>query len=186
MTDVEPAVQMVVGGFETTAMSLEWGHPVREAAPPNGARSAPAEARETMMVGKMGAGKSDAGEYVAAGEGQGLTETFDASQVAAAFSVEIDRVHRAMAGEFNLGTDAAVTSLQAQQLAEVLLGDQPLSEREAATMQLGAFTPRRDQDWGMGDTAPGEESDRLAASADALDDERASRRSSFDPSQPSG
>ncbi len=138
------------------------------------------------MVSKMGAGKSDAGEYVAAGEGQGVNETFDASQVAAAFGVAIERVHRAMAGEFHLGADAAVTSVQAQQLAEVLLGDQPMSEREAATMQLGAFTPRRDQDWGMGDTAPGEESDRLAASAHALDDERASRRSSFDPSQPSG
>lgn len=138
------------------------------------------------MTGPMGAGKTAGGEYVSAGEGQGLNDSFDASQVATAFGVEIDRVHRAMAGEFNLSADARVSSPQVQQLAEVLLTEQPLSEREAAMMQLGAFTPRPDQDWGMGETAPGEESDRLAASADSLDDERASRRSSFDPSQPSG
>jgi len=137
-----------------------------------------------MMAGRMGAGKTDDGEYVPAGEGQGVGETFRATQVAEAFRVEIDRVHRAMAGEFGFGHDARVTSVQAQQLAEVLLGDQPIGEREAATMQLGAFTPRPDQDWGLGETAPGEESDRLAATAHDLDDERASRRSSFDPSQP--
>ncbi len=53
-------------------------------------------------------------------------------------------------------------------------------------MQLGAFTPRSDQDWGLGETAPGEESDRFAATADTPEDERASPRGSRDSSQPAG
>lgn len=126
------------------------------------------------------------GEYIPAGEGQGIGATFTAQQVARAFDVEIQRVHRAMKGEFALDAEGRVDSKQAQQLAEALLGDQALDAREAALMQLGAFTPRPDQDWGLGETAPGEESDRLAAAADVLEDERASRRSSYDPSQPSG
>jgi hypothetical protein len=66
-------------------------------------------------------------------------------------------------------------------LAEVLLPDEPLDRREAALMRLGAFTPRRDADWGLGDAPPGEESDRLAARADTAPAERASPRSSHDP-----
>jgi hypothetical protein len=53
-------------------------------------------------------------------------------------------------------------------------------------MQLGAFTPRADDDWGLGRTAPGEESDRFAATADEPDDDRPSPRSSHDPAQPTG
>ena len=139
-----------------------------------------------MSESRLVAGNMAPGEYVPAGEAQGLGESFGADQVAAGFNVAIDRVHRAMAGEFNLGSDGRVDSRQAQHLAEVILGDEELAEREAALMRLGAYTPRADQDWGLGETAPGEESDRYAASADTLEDERASRRGSFDSSQPSG
>jgi len=125
-------------------------------------------------------------EYAPAGEAQGQEARFTADQVAGAFEVEAERVPRALAGEFNLGTDALVDSRQAQQLAEVLLGDLPLDQQEAALMKLGAFTPRPDQVWGMGETAPGEESDRFAASADVLEDEVASERSSNDPAYPTG
>ena len=125
------------------------------------------------------------GAYVAAGEDQGLGRLFTADEVATAFAVDIDRIWRAFAGEFKTGQDGRVDSKQAQHLAEVVLGDQALDVREAALMRLGAFTPRPDDDWGLGDTAHGEESDRLAASAETPDDERASRRSSYDPSQPS-
>ncbi len=124
--------------------------------------------------------------YVPAGEAQGQGARFTGPQVAAAFGVELERVHRALAGEFSLGPDATTDSKQAQQLAEVLIGDLPLDRQEAALMQLGAFTPRRDQDWGLGETRPGEESDRFAASADVLEDERASARSSHDPATPTG
>ena len=139
-----------------------------------------------MSEPRVGAGITAPGEYTPAGEGQGLDATFAAEQVAAAFNVAIDRVHRAIAGEFNLGPDGRVDSRQAQHLAEVILGDEELAEREAALMRLGAFTPRADEDWGLGDTAPGEESDRFAASADTLEDERASPRGSYDESQPAG
>ena len=98
------------------------------------------------------------GEYAPAGEAQGAGDRFGASEIAAALGVEIDRVHRAMAGEFGLGADDSVDSQQAQHLAEVLLTDQPLAEREAALMQLGAFTPRADQNWGLGEKAPSEDS----------------------------
>ena len=139
-----------------------------------------------MSEPHLAAGVTASGEYIPAGEAQGQHAAFTADQVAAAFNVAIDRVHRAMAGEFNLGPDGGVDSRQAQHLAEVILGDEELAEREAALMQLGAFTPRADQDWGLGETAAGEESDRFAASADVLEDERASRHGSYDPSQPAG
>ena len=125
-------------------------------------------------------------EYVPAGEAQGQGARFTGSQVADAFGVELARVHRALAGEFNLGPEAVTDSKQAQQLAEVLIGDLPLDRQQAALMELGAFTPRGDHDWGFGETAPGEESDRFAASADVLEDERASTRSSHDPATPTG
>jgi hypothetical protein len=115
------------------------------------------------------------------GEANSPSSTFSAEDVAAAFEVKLDRVERAMCGEFGLEPTTQVTSHQAQALAEVILADRPLAGRQAALMQLGAFTPRSDVEWGFGDTQPGEESDRLAASADKPDDERASKRSSFDP-----
>ena len=135
---------------------------------------------------RINAGLGVPGEYVPAGEAQGVGATFTADQIAEAFDVAIDRVHRALAGEFGLAADGRVDSRQAQHLAEVILGDQSLDIQQAALMRLGAFTPRTDQEWGMGETAPGEESDRFAASTDALEDERASPRSSYDPSQPAG
>ena len=55
-----------------------------------------------------------------------------------------------LAGEFGLGADGRVDSRQAQHLAEVILGDQPLAEQEAALMRVGAFTPRPDHGWGSG------------------------------------
>ncbi len=101
------------------------------------------------------------GEYAPAGEAQGEAARFSADQIARGFEVEIDRVHHAMSGEFGLGADGRVDSRQAQHLAEVILGDQPLAEQEAALMRVGAFTPRTDHDWGLGETPPEEESDKL-------------------------
>ncbi len=125
------------------------------------------------------------GESAPAGELQGIDATFSADSVAEAFGVALNRVHNAMAGEFQLQPDATVDSRQAQLLAEVILTDQPLDRREAALMTLGAFTPRPDQSWGVGDTAPGEESDRYVADPHRTEDELASRQGSHDPSQPS-
>ena len=110
---------------------------------------------------QINAGLVAPGEYAPAGEAQGEGARFTAEQVARGFAVEIDRVHRAMAGEFSLGADGQIDSRQAQHLAEVMLGDQPQAEQEAALMQLGAFTPRPDHDWGIGEAAPGEESDKV-------------------------
>ena len=123
-------------------------------------------------------------ERMRAGETEGTERRFFADQVAAAFDVSVDRVERAMAGEFGMDAGGVVDSRQAQHLAEVLLGDLTQGERQAGLMRLGAFTPRTDDAWGLGDTAAGEESDRLAARADVPDDELASERSSHDPSYP--
>ena len=109
----------------------------------------------------INAGLVGRGEYAPAGEAQGESARFSAEQVADGFEVAIERVHRAMAGEFGLGADGRVDSRQAQHLAEVILGDQTLAEQEAALMRLGAFTPRPDHEWGVGETPPGEESDKL-------------------------
>jgi hypothetical protein len=124
------------------------------------------------------------GERAPAGEEAGVNRRFFADQVAAAFDVSVDRVARAMTGELGLDAGSTVDSKQAQQLAEVLLGDLPSGAIQAGLMRLGAFTPRTDDAWGLGDTAPGEESDRLAARADVPADELASKRSSYDPSYP--
>jgi len=112
------------------------------------------------------AGLQGPGEYRPAGEAQGEDATFSADDVAAAFEVAVERVHRAFAGEFGLEADARVDSKQAQGLAEVIIGDQPLDTQQAALMKLGAFTPRTDHDWGSGETAPGEESDRIRPTPD--------------------
>jgi hypothetical protein len=133
----------------------------------------------------VAAGVVAPGEYAPAGEDGGERATFGVAEVAQAFNVEADRVRRAFAGEFRLGDNARVDSRQAQYLAEVLLTDSPLDEREAALMTLGAFTPRPDHDWGVGETARGEESDRYAADPRRPEDELAARDSSHDPSLPS-
>lgn len=101
------------------------------------------------------------GEYTPAGEAQGQDSRFTADQVAAAFEVEVDRVHNAFQGEFQLGADASVDSRQAQQLAEVIIGDEPQDRQQAALMTLGAFTPRTDEDYGRGQGDPDDESDKL-------------------------
>jgi hypothetical protein len=94
------------------------------------------------------------GEYAPAGEMQGVEARFSAEQVAGVFDTTVDRVRRALAGELGLGPRDRADSRQAQRLAEVLLSDRPQAEREAALMRLGAFTPRRDHDWGIGEAAP--------------------------------
>lgn len=104
---------------------------------------------------------TDTGEYIPAGEAQGQNSRFTADQVAAAFEVEVDRVHNAFQGEFQLGAGATVDSRQAQQLAEVIIGDLPLDRQQAALMTLGAFTPRSDEDYGRGQADPDDESDKL-------------------------
>jgi hypothetical protein len=107
------------------------------------------------------AGQSETGEYIPAGEAQGQDSLFTADQVAAAFEVDVDRVHNALRGEFDLGAGASVDSRQAQQLAEVIIGDQPLDRQQAALMELGAFTPRTDEEYGRGQGKSSEESDKL-------------------------
>jgi hypothetical protein len=109
----------------------------------------------------IAAGIAAPGEYVPAGEAQGGARTFSREELAAAFGVTADRVAAAMRGEFGLAPDARVDSTQAQALAEALLVDEPLDVRQAALMTLGAFTPRADHDWGVGEAAPGEESDKI-------------------------
>jgi hypothetical protein len=106
----------------------------------------------------IAAGLTGPGEYAPAGEAQGVNARFTADQVATALGVAADRVERAMAGELGLAATEPLDSRQVQLLAEVLLTDQPLAVREAALMELGAFTPRADQNWGLGEKAPGEES----------------------------
>ena len=118
-----------------------------------------------MSERKVDAGFVAPGEYAPAGEAQGTGRAFSAAEVASAFGVAIARVHNALAGEFSLAPDATVDSRQAQDLAEVILGDLPQAEREAALMRLGAFTPRPDHGWGIGEAAPGEESDKVKESA---------------------
>lgn len=100
------------------------------------------------------------GEYAPAGEESGVEATFSLDEIATAFDVEPDRVHRAMTGEFG-SDDMRVDSKQAQHLAEVLLGDLPQDQQMAALMKLGAYTPRSDHDWGLGEKDPAEESDKL-------------------------
>ncbi len=100
------------------------------------------------------------GEYAPAGEESGVDATFSLDEIAAAFDVEPDRVHRAMTGEFG-SADMRVDSKQAQHLAEVLLGDLPQDQQMAALMTLGAYTPRPDHDTGLGEKDPAEESDKL-------------------------
>ena len=109
----------------------------------------------------VNAGLVGPGEYAPSGEAQGESARFSAEEIARGFEVAIDRVQRAMAGEFGLGANGRIDSRQAQHLAEVILGDQTLVEQEAALMRVGAFTPRPDHEWGIGETPPGEESDKL-------------------------
>jgi hypothetical protein len=109
----------------------------------------------------INAGIAAPGEYVPAGEAQGRAQTFSRDEMAAAFGIAADRVAAAMQGEFGLAADAVVDSQQAQALAEALLVDEPLDIRQAALMTLGAFTPRADHDWGVGEAAPEDESDKV-------------------------
>lgn len=115
---------------------------------------------------------NDEGEYTPAGEDQGVNASFTADQLARAFEVDVERVHNAFQGEFGLGPDGTVDSRQAQALAEAILGDKPQDRQQAALMTLGAYTPRTDHDWGFGEKADDEESDRLKRTADEGDEER--------------
>ena len=111
------------------------------------------------MTERINAEITEPGEYRPAGEMQGTQSSFAAEDVSEAFEVDLDRVLNAFEGEFGLGAAGKVDSKQAQQLSEVILGDQPLDKREAALMKLGAFTPRSDHAWGAGEADPAEESD---------------------------
>jgi len=115
------------------------------------------------------------------GEEGSVNARFSISQIASAFNVDEVRIVRAVAGEFHEDAHATVDSRQVQHLAEVVLGDQPLDQQQAAMMKLGAFTPRSDADFGLGDARPGEESDLQAARADTPPTELAATRSSHDP-----
>jgi hypothetical protein len=109
-----------------------------------------------MTEGAMaGASDEQAGAPLPAGERQGINATFTAGQIARAFDIDPARVERAIVGEFGASAAGRVDSRQAQRLSEVLLFDQPLENREAALMRLGAFTPRPDEEWGFGDEPPG-------------------------------
>ena len=103
-----------------------------------------------------GAGEAGTGEYAPAGEAQGVGDTFSAEQLADAFRVRIGRVHDAMQGELGLGPGERITSRQAAELLEALMPEAPLDQREATLMELGAYTPRRDAERGIGEATPGE------------------------------
>jgi hypothetical protein len=106
--------------------------------------------------------KTSVGEETPTGENQGQFRSFIADEVARAFGVALDRVHRAFEGEFQKGPDDTIDSKQAQHLAELILGDQPLDRQAAALMKLGAFTPRYDTlEPSVLEKRPGEQSDRL-------------------------
>lgn len=124
------------------------------------------------MNTRPGDAETNPGEYRPAGENHGIDETFTSDQVAEAFEVAPDRVVAAFQGEFDLGPNASVDSTRAQHLAEVILGDKPLDEREAALIRLGAYTPRADHDTGLGEKSPADESDRLKRNANTADGER--------------
>ncbi len=114
-----------------------------------------------MSEPTIDAGIAAPGEYAPSGEAQGEARTFSRDELAAAFGAAPERVAAAMWGELELTADARVTSAQAQDLAEALLSDEPLDVRQAALMTLGAFTPRPDHAFGVGEAAPGEESDKV-------------------------
>jgi hypothetical protein len=137
-----------------------------------------------MSDERIDAGLAAPGEYVPAGEAGSEAATFTAEQIAAAFAVANERVHRALAGEFGLAPADRVDSRMARHLAEVILGDLPLDQREAALMRLGAFTPRVDHDWGIGEAAPGEESDRVIAASPEI--ARARHARAHDPEKTTG
>lgn len=122
-----------------------------------------------------GAGFVAPGDYAPAGEAQGAGDTFSAEQLADAFRVRIGRVHDAMRGEYGLGPGERVTNKQAHDLLEALLPEAPLEQREAMLMELGAFTPRRDAEYGIGDASPEEVRERNSADyTDAGDPDGAS------------
>lgn len=121
-----------------------------------------------MTEPPVNAGIVGPGEYAPSGEAQGVGATFTAQQLGAAFGVATERIEAAMTGELGLGPAAHIDSRQARHLAEAVLTDQPQAEREAALMRLGAFTPRPDHQWGVGEAAPGEESDRVFGDDDHI------------------
>jgi hypothetical protein len=108
---------------------------------------------------------------------------FTAGQIAEAFSLSQERVERAIREAFGPRAVGGVNDKQAQDLAEELLADRPLDQREAALLTLGAFTPRADDAWGLGDKAPGEESDRLQHEHDRFDRAHLGADAGDEPSQ---
>lgn len=111
---------------------------------------APAEATTDTGTGPS--------EYTSAGERERVNARFTGDQIATAFAVDPARLRAAIRGEFGADVGERFDSKQAQHLAEVILGDQPLAEREAALLRLGAYVPRADWESGLGEREPGEES----------------------------
>lgn len=110
------------------------------------------------------------GEYAPTGEQSGINATFSSDEISQAFGVEPDRVQRAIAGEFG-SAESLIDSRQAQHLAEVLLSHLPQSERMAALVKIGAYTPRPDHVEGLGEKDRAEESDKLKGTINDIEDE---------------
>src|SRR4051794_17167685 len=98
--------------------------------------------------------ESEPGEYVPAGENARTDVRFDIAQIGAALGLDPQIVDAAAHSEFGSPQGALLDSRHVQRLAELLLADQPLADREAALLQFGAYTPRADVGDGIGD-APG-------------------------------
>ena len=117
----------------------------------------PKDTKHDVPAEEMSASGTGPSEYTPDGERARVNASFTGDQIATAFAVDPARVRAAIQGEFGADAGARLDSKQAQHLAEVILGDQPLAEREAALMRLGAYVPRADQESGLDERAPGEE-----------------------------
>lgn len=107
-------------------------------------------------------GKDNTHEQALPGEDQGESASFSLEDVAKAFGVGLDRVSAAVEGEFGAVAGKGIDSRRAQHLAEVLLGDRPQAEQEAALMALGAYTPRHDATEATAEEKlAGEQSDKM-------------------------
>lgn len=117
----------------------------------------PKNTKHDVPVEGMSASGTRPSEYTPAGERARVNASFTGDQIATALAVDPALVRAAIRGEFGADAGARFDSKQAQHLAEVILGDQPLAEREAALLRLGAYVPRADQESGLDERGPGDE-----------------------------
>jgi len=117
----------------------------------------PKDTKRDVPAEAMSANGTGPNEYTPAGERARVNASFTGEQIATAFEVDPERVRAAIRGEFGADAGERIDSKRAQHLAEVILGDQPLAEREAALLRLGAYVPRADQESGLGEREPGDE-----------------------------